>query len=129
MKGLQTHLPATGASRVVRCCRGQRGAAIVEMAIVFPLLALMLFGITSFGSIYNNYETLRQGTRDAARQTAVGLYGSNTSCNLTGLTVATNETREVICEAKDLVGLGYSTRVKVLMVDTVTAPPYGAAVV
>jgi hypothetical protein len=102
---------------------------MVELAIVFPLLALLLFGIISFGAVYNNYEALRQGTRDAARQVAVGQFGTNTSCGLTGLSVATTETRKVMCEAKDLVGLGNNLRVKVVMIDTVTAPPYGAVLV
>jgi Flp pilus assembly protein TadG len=102
---------------------------LVEFAIVFPLLMLVIFGIIAFGSAYNNYESVRQGVRDAARQGVVGQYGSNTSCDLTGLTSANTQTRELMCLTKTLVGLGNNTRVKVLVVDAVTAPPNGALVV
>jgi Flp pilus assembly protein TadG len=74
--------------RDVRRRRGERGAAMVEFAIVFPILALIVFGIIQFGSTYNNYESVRQGVRDAARQGVVGQFGTNTSCGLTGLVYA-----------------------------------------
>jgi hypothetical protein len=109
--------------------RDERGTALVEFAIVFPLLMLIVFGIIGFGSVYNNYESVRQGVRDAARQGVVGQYGANTTCGLTGLGSANTETRELMCLTKSLIGLGNNTRVKVLVVDTVTAPPNGALVV
>lgn len=109
--------------------RDERGAALVEFAIVFPLLALIVLGIVEFGSTYNNYEAVRQGVRDAARQAVVGDYGSSTSCGLTGLTTANTQTQELMCETKSSIGLGDNTRVKLLVLDSTTAPPYGAFVV
>ncbi len=32
---------------------GERGAAMVEMAIVLPVLLLLVFGIIDFGRLYN----------------------------------------------------------------------------
>lgn len=118
-----------GGARGVRRGRGERGAALVEFAIVFPILALIVLGIIQFGSTYNNYESVRQGVRDAARQGVVGQFGSSTSCGLTGLSVANTQTQELMCLTKTFVGLGNGTRVKILVLDNVTAPPNGALVV
>jgi Flp pilus assembly protein TadG len=109
--------------------RGERGAALVEFAIVFPLLALIVFGIIQFGTTYNNYEAVRQGVRDAAREGVVGQFGTNTNCGLTGLTSANTQTQELMCLTKTFIGVGNSTRVKVLVVDSGLAPPNGALVV
>src|SRR4051794_38615971 len=43
-----------------------------------PLLFLILFGIVEFGINVNDYEAMRQGVRDAARQAVVGDYGTST---------------------------------------------------
>lgn len=62
--------------------RGETGTALVEMAIVVPLLFLLVFGILDFGVfLYRNIE-LTQGVREAGRQGAVALYnGGNAACN------------------------------------------------
>ena len=51
--------------------RGQRGAALLEMSIVFALLALLLFGIISYGVTMSYKQTMAQATNEAARQSAV----------------------------------------------------------
>ena len=56
-----------------RANRGESGVALVEMAIVVPLLLLLVFGILDFGVfLYRNIE-LTQGVREAGRQGAVAL--------------------------------------------------------
>ena len=54
-----------------RSGRGQRGAALVEMAIVLPVFALLLFGIITFGSTMSFKQSLAQATNEAARAAAV----------------------------------------------------------
>lgn len=54
--------------------RSDRGVALVEFAIVLPLVCLMLFGIIEFGKGYNDYQALRQGVREAARAAVVDNY-------------------------------------------------------
>ena len=44
---------------------GDRGAALVEFAIVMPLLFLILFGIIEFGIAFNDYQSIRQGAAKA----------------------------------------------------------------
>jgi len=47
--------------------RGERGAAVVEFALVVPLLLLLLFGIIDYGLWFNESLNVRQGVREAAR--------------------------------------------------------------
>ena len=89
---------------------------MVELAIILPIFLLLVFGVIQFGITYNNLITLRQGTREAARQGAVGNFGSTTSCSLTGLTGSpTSDIQKLMCLAKQQIGLQYvNTRVKIL---------------
>jgi Flp pilus assembly protein TadG len=89
---------------------------MVELAIILPLFLLLVFGVIQFGITFNNLITIRQGAREAARQGAVGNFGSTTSCSLTGVTGApSTDVQKLMCLAKQQVGLKYSnTRVKVL---------------
>jgi Flp pilus assembly protein TadG len=49
----------------------QRGAAMVEMAIVLPLLLLLVFGIIEFGRLYNSQVTLTHAAREGIRDYAI----------------------------------------------------------
>lgn len=87
---------------------GERGTALVEFAIIVPLLAAVLFGIIEFGSAYNDYQSLRQGNRDAIRQAVVADLPPAT-CTPTGSASSANaSTKSVICMTKDRVGLDAS---------------------
>jgi Flp pilus assembly protein TadG len=44
---------------------------MVEFAVVLPLLLLVVLGIVQFGMLFNNYITLTDAVRTAARQAAV----------------------------------------------------------
>ncbi len=89
---------------------------MVELAIILPIFLLLVFGVIQFGITYNNMITLRQGTREAARQGAVGNFGSTTSCSLTGVTGSpSTDIQKLMCLAKQQIGLSYAnTRVKIL---------------
>lgn len=45
----------------------QRGVAMIEFAILVPLLLLILFGITEFSRALFEFDTLDKATRDACR--------------------------------------------------------------
>lgn len=47
--------------------RSQRGTAVVEMAVVLPLLVLLLFGIWTTARAYNVKNTMDHAVREAAR--------------------------------------------------------------
>ncbi len=45
----------------------ERGAVIVEFALVLPLLLLLLFGIIEFGLLFYNKQVLTNASREGAR--------------------------------------------------------------
>jgi Flp pilus assembly protein TadG len=50
----------------------ERGAAVVELALVTPFLFLLLFGIIDFGRMLNAQITVTEAAREGARATALG---------------------------------------------------------
>ena len=54
--------------------RDNRGQAMVEFALVVPILCLVLFGVIQFGVLYKDYVTLTDATRAGARKAAVSRH-------------------------------------------------------
>ena len=54
-----------------RRCDGERGATLVESAIITPILLLFVFGIFEFGFAFRDYLAVANTTRDAAREASV----------------------------------------------------------
>lgn len=52
--------------------KSEKGAALVEMALILPILIVLLFGIIDFGRIFHAYLTLDHAGREAAREASVG---------------------------------------------------------
>jgi len=66
--------PRKNARRRVRRCRllrSERGTAVVEFALVAPILFLLVFGILDFGRALNYYNDLTQLAGQGARAAAV----------------------------------------------------------
>lgn len=55
-----------------RLCRGEGGQALVEFAVVLPVLLLILFGIFDFGRIFLDSFVISAAARDAARYASAG---------------------------------------------------------
>ncbi len=51
--------------------RARRGQALVEFALVLPILVLLLLGIFEFGRAYNAYEVITDAAREATRRAVV----------------------------------------------------------
>jgi hypothetical protein len=63
-----------------------RGQGLVETAIMFPLLLIVLSGMVEFGFMLNEYLALQDASRNAARFASDGLYyvtDSNHNCSST----------------------------------------------
>jgi Flp pilus assembly protein TadG len=45
----------------------ERGAELIEFALIFPLLLLVMLGIVDFGFLFQRYEVLTNATREGAR--------------------------------------------------------------
>jgi len=84
--------------------QAQRGAALVEFAVVVTLLFALLFGIIDFANVFNNYNAIRHGVREGARNAVVGDVGSNSACDIHG-NPGNTTTRELICLTKNRIGL------------------------
>jgi Flp pilus assembly protein TadG len=52
--------------------KSQKGQSLVEFALVFPILILLLFGIMDFGRIFHAYLTIDHAGREAARAASIG---------------------------------------------------------
>ncbi len=59
-----------------------RGAALVEFALTFPLLAFVLFAIIQYGFVFSAYMTLRHGAHQTARSLSTA-GSTRTSSNAT----------------------------------------------
>jgi Flp pilus assembly protein TadG len=59
--------------------KSQRGAELIEMALVLPLLLLVLVGISDFGFLFSRYEVLTNAAREGARIAVLSGSGYNTA--------------------------------------------------
>ncbi len=59
--------------RMRRHSRTEDGQAVVEFALVIPVLLLLLLGIIQFGNVFRDYIALTDAVRVGARQASVGL--------------------------------------------------------
>jgi Flp pilus assembly protein TadG len=72
--------------------RRERGASIVEFAIVAPLLFLLLFGIIDFGWAFSQNLDVKHAAREGARLAAVNAApGSDPADRLDGLIAMVRE--------------------------------------
>src|SRR5205823_1133660 len=60
-------VPRVGRPRRRPSCRDRRGVAMVEFALVFPLLLLLVFGIIEFGQTLSAQQMIINGAREGAR--------------------------------------------------------------
>jgi hypothetical protein len=88
-----------------------RGAAIVEFALVVPIFLLLVMGIIDFGFAFNDYNSVRQGVREGARQIVVADWDTD------GCTTGSSSERAA-CVTRARVGLTPAdTRVKIVLPD------------
>jgi Flp pilus assembly protein TadG len=61
--------------RRMRLLRCERGAELIEMAIVTPILLLLVFGIVDFGFLFQRYVVLTNAAVEGARVATLPGYG------------------------------------------------------
>lgn len=71
------------------------GTAVVEFAVIFPAIALLIAGMIAFGLAYNAQLILQQAAREGVRVYALGsgdpvATAQAAASNLTGATVTTS---------------------------------------
>ncbi len=75
--------------------RAQRGQAMVEFAIVAPILLLILMGIMQLGVVYNNWVTLTDAARAGARKAAVCRTGCTPDATTATVTAVKNSAADL----------------------------------
>ena len=89
---------------------------------MLPILLLVVFGIIDFGISFGNYESVRSGTREAARLGVVNDLTNAPACSINGTvitppsnpTTASDATNALVCLAKDRIGLsGTETKIRI----------------
>jgi Flp pilus assembly protein TadG len=58
----------------LRYRRSERGAALVEFALVLPLLLVVIAGIVDFGFLFQRYEVVTNAAREGARLASLPSY-------------------------------------------------------
>jgi Flp pilus assembly protein TadG len=61
---------------VTRRLKSERGAELIEMALVLPLLLLLIVGMVDFGFLFARYEVLTNAAREGARIAVLPGYGT-----------------------------------------------------
>ena len=61
--------------------RGERGQAVIEMALTLPLLLLIVFGIFDFGFMFQRYEVVTNAAREGARVGVLPGYSTTDAQN------------------------------------------------
>ncbi len=59
-----------------RRCRSERGAELIEFAIVFPVLMLIVAGIADFGMMFRSLEVITNASREGARVAVLPAYAA-----------------------------------------------------
>jgi hypothetical protein len=90
--------------------RDERGAAMVEFAIILPLVLLLTFGLIDFGFAFADAAGIKSATRSGAR---IGSALSKQHGQLQSITTAVNA------------GLGNSTRAQATEITIYAADPHG----
>jgi Flp pilus assembly protein TadG len=75
--------------------RGERGQAIVEVALILPLLVLFLFGLVEFSLLLNARNTVSFASRDGSMLAAEGGSRAGTDC-----VVLQNIERDIVAPAR-----------------------------
>lgn len=65
--------------RAKRRDRGQRGAVMVEAALILPIMAVLIMGIMEFGLLFTSYSTTTAASRSGARLAATAYSQATTS--------------------------------------------------
>ena len=63
------------AINVRRRLKCDRGSQLVEFALIFPLLLLVVMGVVDWGLMFQRYEVLTNAAREGARVAALPSYG------------------------------------------------------
>lgn len=112
-----------------RLFRSTRGQAVLELALVLPILLLLVFGIVEFGRIFNASLIITQAAREGARVGVVGGIDTEIEDTVRGIAAVLDGARlQVRTEPPELPG-GTRTRGESLRVEVDYSVPLIAPVI
>ncbi len=76
---------------LIRAVSGKKGQAIVETALILPIILLILMGIIDFGLMFNNYLVISNAAREGARNAAVGSSDTNIRSMILNITTTLDQ--------------------------------------
>lgn len=106
------------------------GQALVELALVLPVLIMLTFGIVEFGRVFNAYLVVNQSAREGARKGIVGATDSEiiTAVNNSASTLNTAKLTIAITPSQTYRTRGASLAVSVKYPVTVYIPLLSAII-
>ncbi|WP_243124594.1 TadE family protein [Clostridium sp. AWRP] len=57
---------------ILKNLKNEKGQALVEFAMILPILLLLVMGIVQFGMVINSYLTIENASREGARAGIIG---------------------------------------------------------
>ena len=79
----------------------KNGQAMVEFAVLLPIIILVLVGIMEFGMIFNAYLTINAASREGARVASVGADDAEITSTVTNFTPTLDSTSISVAVAPD----------------------------
>jgi Flp pilus assembly protein TadG len=110
MKTTTTTTGAPGHRRLF-ARRDEKGASLVEFALILPVFALILFAIVDFGMLFSGYTTMRGGVQASARLASLDQHDS-----FGGTCGASDATSEMVCTTISDIGKMYAVNSSTLKV-------------
>lgn len=117
----------------LRFSRDDRGSQAVEFAIVVPVLLLIVFGIVTFGFVFNAQITVTQAAREGARLAAIcaqdatclGTVKAQVESHAPGLVLSDDQIAVTSCPANSPTA---SATVTITYVENLQIPPLDTGV-
>lgn len=118
---------------IMKFIKNKNGQAIVELAIILPVLLIILFGIFEFGRVMNVYLVITSASREGARIAAVGNTDSyivqkiqdatsTLDLNKLNITISPNENQRYRGE-EVLIRIGYDIDLIVPIIQNIVPNP------
>jgi len=87
--------------------REEKGATLVEFALLCPVFCLLLFGMIDFGLAFGDFLQTRSGAREGARLGAVNNVSfTGAGCRIGGAAVTpSTDTQRLVCLTKQRIGV------------------------
>jgi len=80
----------------VKVLKNEKGQAMVEFALILPVLLLLVMGIAEFGMMFNSYLSVQNATREGARIGIVGATDLEIEERILGTSPSLKEDRMII---------------------------------